>query len=67
MSKIINLKLTLITLIPIPFIIFFMLKIGKLVQKRFRNVQENFAAISGRVQENIYGIRVIKSYVQEEC
>lgn len=67
MSKIINLKLTLITLIPIPFIIFFMLKIGKIVQMRFRKVQENFSSISGRVQENIYGIRVIKSYVQEEA
>lgn len=67
MSKIANLKLALITLIPIPFIIFFMLKIGKLVQKRFKKVQENFSSISGRVQENIYGIRVIKSYVQEEA
>ncbi len=67
MSKIINLKLTLITLIPIPFIIFFMLKIGKLIQKRFKKDQENFSAISSRVQENIYGIRVIKSYVQEEA
>ena len=67
MSKIINLKLTLVTLIPIPFIIFFMLKIGRLVQWRFRKVQENFSSISGRVQENIYGIRVIKSYVQEEA
>lgn len=66
MAKIVNLKLTLIILIPIPFIIFFMLKIGKLVQKQFRKVQENFSSISGRVQENIYGIRVIKSYVQEE-
>lgn len=67
MSKIISLKFTLMILIPIPFIIFFMLKIGKLVQKKFRVVQENFASISGRVQENIYGIRVIKSYVQEEA
>ena len=67
MSRIISLKLTLIILIPIPFIIFFMMKIGKLVQKQFRKVQENFSSISGRVQENIYGIRVIKSYVQEEA
>ena len=66
MAKIINFKLTLMILIPIPFIIFFMLRIGMLVQKRFKKVQENFASISGRVQENIYGIRVIKSYVQEE-
>jgi len=66
MAKIINFRLTLMILVPIPFIIYFMLKIGKLVQKRFKKVQENFATISGRVQENIYGIRVIKSYVQEE-
>jgi ATP-binding cassette subfamily B multidrug efflux pump len=67
MSKIINLKITLITLVPIPFIIFFLLKAGSLVQKRFRKVQQNFSSISGRVQENIYGIRIIKSYVQEEA
>jgi ATP-binding cassette subfamily B multidrug efflux pump len=67
MSKIINLKYTLITLIPIPFIIFFLLNIGRLIQKRFKIVQENFSSISGTVQENIYGIRVIKSYVQEDA
>jgi len=66
MSKVVNLKLALMTLLPIPFIIFFMIKIGRIVQKRFRKVQENFSSISGRVQENIYGIRVIKAYVQEE-
>ena len=66
MAKIINWNLTILTLIPVPFIIFLMIKIGKLVQKRFKKVQENFASISGRVQENIYGIRVIKSYVQED-
>lgn len=62
----INWRLTLITLLPIPFIVIFMMNIGKLVQKRFKIVQENFAAISDRVQENINGIRVIKAYVQEE-
>ncbi len=67
MTKIMGLKFTFMMLIPIPFIVFFMIKIGRLVQKRFRVVQENFASISGRVQENIYGIRVIKSYVQEEA
>ncbi len=67
MSRIVSLKFTLIILIPIPFIVFFLLKIGKLVQRRSRKVQENFSCISGRVQENIYGIRVIKSYVQEEA
>ncbi|MCD2348157.1 ABC transporter ATP-binding protein [Clostridium guangxiense] len=62
----ISFKLTIMCLAPIPFIIIMMLKIGKMVQHRFRKVQENFANISDRVQENINGIRVIKAYVQEE-
>lgn len=66
MSKAINWKLTLLSLLPVPFILFFMLSIGKIINKRFRRVQETFAAISGCIQENIYGIRVIKSYVQEK-
>lgn len=66
MAAAINWRLTLMSLLPVPFIIYFMLKIGSIVQKRFRKVQENFASISDRVQENIYGIRVIKAYVQEE-
>ena len=67
MSKSINWKLTLIALLPIPFIVFIMLRIGKIIHIRFRKIQENFAAISDRIQENIYGIRVIKTYVQEEA
>lgn len=67
MSKAINLKLTILSLLPIPFIIFFMLNTGRIIHKRFRKVQENFASISDRIQENIYGIRVIKSYVQEKA
>ena len=66
MSKAINWKITILSLLPIPVIVFIMYKIGGLVQKRFKIVQENFGTISDRVQENIYGIRVIKAYVQEE-
>lgn len=66
MTTTINPKLTLMCLIPIPIIIIMMLKIGQIVQRRFRKVQESFASISDRVQENINGIRVIKAYVQEE-
>jgi ATP-binding cassette, subfamily B, multidrug efflux pump len=67
MAQTVNWHLTLLSMFPIPVIIFFMLQIGKRVQKRFKKVQESFASISDRVQENIYGIRVIKSYVQEDA
>lgn len=66
MAEAVNWRLTLMSLLPIPFIIFFMIKIGGKIQRRFRKVQESFASISDRVQENIYGIRVIKAYTQEK-
>lgn len=66
MTKAINWKVTVLALIPVPLIIFLMFNIGKVVRRRFKRVQESFAAISDRVQENINGIRVIKAYVQED-
>lgn len=62
----IDLKLTLITLVPLPLIVFLLLTIGKKIQIRFKTVQENFGIISDKVQESISGIRVIKSFAQEE-
>ncbi len=67
MVRSVNIKLTFLSLLPIPVIIFLMLRIGRSIRKSFRTVQENFASISDRVQENISGIRVIKSYAQEDC
>lgn len=67
MCQVINWKITALSLLPIPFIIFFMLKVGQIVHVRFRKVQENFACISDRIQENIYGMRVIKTYAQEDA
>lgn len=66
MAQAINWRITVLSLAPIPIIMVIMFKIGSLVRSRFNKVQENFAAISDRVQENINGIRVIKAYVQEE-
>ncbi len=59
-------RLTLFSLLPIPFVLFFILNIGRKVQKRFKKVQERFAAASGNVQESFMGIRVTKAYVREE-
>jgi ATP-binding cassette subfamily B protein len=53
-------------LIPVPVIIAVVILFGREVRTRFRRVQEAFAAISDRVQENISGLRVVKAYVQEE-
>jgi len=59
-------RLTIVCMIPILATVFLILKMGQKIRQRFRVVQESFGAVSDRVQENISGIRVIKSYVQED-
>jgi ATP-binding cassette subfamily B protein len=59
-------RLTLFLLIPVPPAIFIAYWTLHLIQKTYQSVQTLFSAITTRVQENIAGIRVIKSYVQEE-
>ncbi|WMJ89004.1 ABC transporter ATP-binding protein [Anaerocolumna sp. MB42-C2] len=62
----VNWQLTLLSLLPVPIMVYIMIYIGGLVKRRFKRVQETFAAISDRVNENINGMRVIKAYVQED-
>jgi len=66
MIESVNPRLAVFSLLPIPLIVFVIIKLGQIIRARFRIVQECFAAVSDRVQENISGIRVIKSYVQED-
>jgi len=63
----VHVGLTLAALSPVPLAIFAILRIGRLVRDRFRRVQAQFAALSGYVNENIMGMRVIKTFVQEEA
>jgi ATP-binding cassette subfamily B multidrug efflux pump len=62
----INVKLTLLTVTPLPVIVFVMLRFGKVIQAKFAEVQQSFGDISSRTQEAFSGIRVIKGFVQEE-
>lgn len=61
----INLKITIIALIPLLFISLFVYKVMKITYKRSLVVQEAFSTMSTKAQENFSGIRVIKSYVRE--
>lgn len=65
MSSMVNPKLTAIVLIPIPITVVIVYYIRKQIRERFKKVQEAFADISDKVQENISGIRVIKAFSQE--
>lgn len=61
-----NLKLTATALFTLPLIIFVVNRFGKIIHKRFRIVQEAFSNLTDTTQESFSGIRVIKSFVQED-
>ncbi|MCS7229096.1 MAG: ABC transporter ATP-binding protein/permease [Candidatus Kryptonium sp.] len=61
-----NFKLTLITLIPLPLISYLVYRVGKIVHERYEDIQEHFGTMTTAAQENISGIRVLKSYVRED-
>lgn len=60
-------ELTVITLIVMPIVAILIRIIGKELHKRFRIAQAAFSDINNEVQENITGIRVIKSFGQERA
>jgi ATP-binding cassette subfamily B protein len=63
----ISLQLTLLAIIPMPILSIIIIYFGKEIHGRFRKVQKIFAAMSGKVQETISGIRVVKVFVQEQA
>jgi ATP-binding cassette subfamily B protein len=63
----ISTSLTLITLIPLPIISFSIAKIGKQIRSHFSKVQQAFSSMSIKAQENINGIREVKTFSREEC
>lgn len=62
----INLRVALLSILPLPAIILMMARFGPMIQSRFRRVQESFASVSAFVQEAFSGIRVIKGFVREK-
>jgi ATP-binding cassette subfamily B protein len=62
----INPLLTLIGFIPIPLVAYSVYRFGVQIHKRYKEIQAQYSRISTKAQENLSGIRVIKSYVQEK-
>jgi len=61
-----DVRLTVLALFPLPFLAFASGRFGKTINLRFRKVQESFSSLTETVQENLSGIRVVKTFVQEE-
>ena len=62
----INVVLTLIALSPLPIVSWLVTRYGKVIHRRFKDVQEQFSRISTAVQENLSGIKVVKAFGREE-
>jgi len=58
--------LTLFALIPIPIMAILVNRFGMQIHKRYKEIQAHFSKISTKAQENLAGIRIVKSYVQEK-
>ena len=58
-------QLTLYAIIPLPILTLVMLGFGKVIHQRFESVQAAFSILMEKVRENVSGIRVVKSFVQE--
>jgi ATP-binding cassette subfamily B protein len=61
----IDVRLTLIALVPLPFVSVAVHVFGQAIHKRFEKIQEQLANLSAVVQEALSGVRVIRAYRQE--
>lgn len=59
-------RLTLVGLLPMPFLMAVVLGFGRVINRRFKAVQGAFSRLTDIVQENLSGMRVVKSFVQEQ-
>lgn len=58
-------ELTLLALIPLPLVSYVVYRLGKRIHEKSLDRQAQFSLLTTRAQENLSGIRVIKSYVRE--
>ncbi|HDZ07528.1 ABC transporter transmembrane domain-containing protein [Pseudohongiella sp.] len=65
MLMFINWQLTLVALLPFPFMAWFFYVIGNRLHDGFRDAQERFSDLNDRVQESVSGIRMIRAFGRE--
>jgi ATP-binding cassette subfamily B multidrug efflux pump len=62
-----NWKLTLLLFVTMPLVSLTVKFFGQQVHVRFEKIQDFFAQITVRAQENFTGVRVVRAYAQEEA
>ncbi len=63
----ISVRLTLLLLVTMPLVSLTVKYFGQQVHIRFEKIQDFFAQISARAQENFTGVRVVRAYAQERA
>jgi ATP-binding cassette subfamily B multidrug efflux pump len=62
----INGRLTLIALIPLPFVTLSARYFGRLIHERFERIQAQLSDLSAVTQEALAGVRLVRAYQQED-
>jgi ATP-binding cassette, subfamily B, multidrug efflux pump len=60
-------RLTLLAFLPLPLVSLTTRIISKHIHEESTRVQEHYGTVADRVQESLAGVRVIRSYVQEDA
>jgi ATP-binding cassette subfamily B protein len=61
----IDTRLTLVALVPLPFVTIAVRYFGSAIHKRFEQIQAQLSDVSAVVQEALSGVRVVRAYRQE--
>ncbi|REH96305.1 multidrug ABC transporter permease/ATP-binding protein [Staphylococcus felis] len=65
MAITISWQLTIIAMIPLPFLVILTSYYGQLLHKGFKEAQESFSQLNDKTQESVAGVKVIKSFGYE--
>ncbi|OXM88018.1 ABC transporter ATP-binding protein [Paenibacillus rigui] len=61
----INWKLTLLTMLTMPFLVFTAIRFESKIHPAFRSIRKSMSTMTTSVQENITGVRTVKSFARE--
>ncbi|MGB3161059.1 MAG: ABC transporter transmembrane domain-containing protein [Carnobacterium sp.] len=59
-------KLTLMTILPLPILIFVSTYLGKMIHARYKDALQAFSSMNNHVQESVTGMKVLKTFGEEK-
>jgi ATP-binding cassette subfamily B protein len=66
MTSVANFKLTIAAFAPFPLLTIFIIYYGKIIRKRFRIVQDSYANLARKTEDNIMSMKVVKAFCRED-